>query len=124
LKTTLSFLFAVLCLNLSANCQVSVNDSFNNYENGQPQFEITKIDEKLSNISYLNSSDGTWTEEFYFNAENTLVTTAPLDKIQKSILMEEFIMVDDEQLTFETLNCSVEEKSLIYFFIMEWFLFG
>lgn len=119
-----AFIVVLFSLNTFADCRVEVFDKFNQYSYGEPVFEISKIDEKISKISYLNAGNEPWSEEFYFNESEDLVTTASVPEVDLMIITEEFIMIDDEQLQFSPSNCSEKQKSLIYFFIMEWFLFG
>ena len=124
MKLIASFIVVLFSINTFANCKVEVFDKFNQYSYGEPVFEIAKIDEKISKISYVNAGEQTWSEEFYFNENEDLITTASVPEVDLMIISEEFFMIDDEQLKFNTFNCTNLHKSLVYFFIMEWFLFG
>lgn len=119
-----AFIVVLFSLNTFADCRVEVFDKFNQYSYGEPVFEITQIDEKISKISYVNAGPQTWSEEFFFDEKEELVTTASVPEVDLMIISEEFIMIDDEQLKFNTFNCTNLQESLVYFFIMEWFLFG
>lgn len=119
-----AFIVVLFSLNTFADCRVEVFDKFNQYSFGEPVFEITPIDEKISKITYVNAGEHSWSEEFYFDENEDLVTTASVPEVDFMIVTEEFIMVDDEQLKFTPQGCSETQKSLVYFFIMEWFLFG
>ncbi|MCP4913254.1 MAG: hypothetical protein GY909_09045 [Oligoflexia bacterium] len=119
-----AFIVILFSLNSFATCKVEVFDKFNQYSFGEPVFEIDTIDEKISKITYVNAGEDAWSEEFYFDENDDLVTTASVPEVDRMIITEEFIMVDDEQLKFTSVNCSEIERSLVYFFIMEWFLFG
>ena len=126
MNKTLTVLFLVLSGSVLASsfpvsntCSVKMTDSLNNSET---ILSVTTESERNFTVADSFSKSSV---SIFIDLNGYIKTSVSVPVVTIAELIENYTMKNDSQLKWEILGeCTVIEKSLIVFMVMEWFYFG